>query len=978
MKVLIEDRGSGASPQSSIPPRRIDDILQREGNNLDLVRLIAACAVIFTHAYALSPSAIEHDFLVKAGYGSLGGLAVKIFFFISGLLVTHSIARDPSPFTFLTKRALRVFPALIVCNLVTVFIIGAVFTQKPLWVYLSSSEIYAYIVRNSLLYDLQWYLPGLFEGSRYGVNGSLWTLPWEWACYVYVLIALSLGLFAHRMLAVAVAGAALASYLLFPASLGAPAVMDEAHWLIPCFLIGAVFALLSDRLTLRIEAVMALWLLHYLLRNTGLAQPTFYLSIFYSTLIVFSASFVVKRLPIPVDASYGVYLYGFPVQQSLYHLFPQSTVWQNQLGGIGIALGLGILSAVFIEQPVMTWGRKMLRDRRRWAEGVRAAKVRAKAAWMLRRTRLRTASRELLGYVCLAALIYALALKFVFPGYFSPFWPHHSDFFMAKQLAANPLEALKYLSWSRPIGTYLYALIGNAPMRVTIGIIALVTLVNAALCVVIFRRLLGVPNAPVFIASAAMYFFVLFTAPGFYIFYSHDGMAQLSFLLLLLAGLGFAALRNRHAGAAALVLFVGAACAFLTKETYVLTSLGVAFAFLVLSDWRDWRWRLLPGVALAGAVLVAAGLALRAKSVFIGQGGMEAYRVDLSPWSVAGEWWRYASTGVNAALICALAILLLAAWWGRRSQKGSAAFWMALAAMGAGALAWVPNSALPDHFFIGYSWNGAYLFFLPILLLATFEQRRLAWRLVAGAIAIGLLANPVLNRAAYASGGWVLHNETMLKTLWRSLGRQIDTLPGDRPSRILITGLAAPFSPFDFPRSLQELAKGRPVSISVVAYQPRPASNGWDGPFVPLLEQVPDGYDQLWLMRRDGRLARALAQADLAHLPLPQGATLVQSLNFPELLDVDSARATPCGLAGAIMGYEVVAEVEDIVARCVTAEPSNPYGWFWKGRLALARGDNVAAADAFRQAVRFDDPQQPNAWFARLLSQAMAAPVPAN
>lgn len=587
--------------------------------------------------------------------------------------------------------------------------------------------------------------------------------------------------------------------------------------------------------------------------------------------------------------------------------------------------------------------------------------------------RLKGGSVELLAYLCLAALIYAVALTFVFPGYFSPFWPHHTDFFMANDLRANPVVALRYLHGPRPIGTYLYALIGNAPMRVTIGIIALVTLLNATLSVVIFRRLLALPNTAAFAASAALYFFVLFTAPGFYVFYSHDGMAQLSFLLLLLAGIGFVALRNRHTGAASFAVFVGATCAFLTKETYVLTSLSIAFAFLVLSGWRDWRWRLLPGLALAAAALVTALLSVRAKSDFIGLGDSNAYRVDLSPLSVASEWWRYATTGVNAALVSALAILLLAAWCNRRSEKFTSPVWLALAAMGAGALAWVPNAALPGHFFVGYSWSGAYLFFLPILLLASLIQRRWAWRIVAGAVAVMLIANPVLNRSAYASGGWVLQQEAMLKNLWLSLGQEIDDLPADRPSRILITGLAAPFSPFAFPRSLDQLVKDRPATFSVVAFAPRENKEGARVRYVPLLDSAPDGYDEIWLMRRDGRMVRNLAAGETAQLALPSGTTLVEALNFPELLDTERVGANACVKAGVIMQYEVQRPAIEAVDQCVAAQPDNPYGWFWKGKLALSQGDTATAAFALRNAVRLDDPNQPNPWFKWLLDQVPAA-----
>jgi peptidoglycan/LPS O-acetylase OafA/YrhL len=112
--------------------------LKRENNNFDLLRLIAACLVIVGHAYALVPDESSRDLVLTwLNFDYSGSLAVKFFFFISGLVVTNSLLEKPSLGAFAQARLFRLMPAMIVCVLLTAFVLGPAVTSLPLAEYFS-------------------------------------------------------------------------------------------------------------------------------------------------------------------------------------------------------------------------------------------------------------------------------------------------------------------------------------------------------------------------------------------------------------------------------------------------------------------------------------------------------------------------------------------------------------------------------------------------------------------------------------------------------------------------------------------------------------------------------------------------------------------------------------------------------------------------------------------------------------------------
>jgi peptidoglycan/LPS O-acetylase OafA/YrhL len=54
------------------------------------------------------------------------------------------------------------------------------------------------------------------------------------------------------------------------------------------------------------------------------------------------------------DYSYGIYLYGWPVQQCVLGLDPNMPAWKDALISCPIALGLGIVSWHFFEKPLLS------------------------------------------------------------------------------------------------------------------------------------------------------------------------------------------------------------------------------------------------------------------------------------------------------------------------------------------------------------------------------------------------------------------------------------------------------------------------------------------------------------------------------------------------------------------------------------------------------------------------------------------------
>lgn len=287
-------------------------------DNFDAIRLFAALAVLYGHAYYLTGG------IMPGVFGNeIGTLAVKVFFVISGYLVTESWRRDPSPSRYLWRRGLRIFPGLAVNTLLCTFLLGPIVSTLPLAEYLHSPLIPRYL-ENIVLRPAS-LLPGVFHSVPYpdAVNGSLWTLPVEFGMY---LIAPLLVLWGRgqkiRLVVGCIALCAVSVYLvrIHDATLGSHGkTILMALGVAPYFLLGAVWRVVAPQKAFNVQAALfALALLPLIPGNDVAYEIALYLVLPYATLSVALAKPPlfgwVGRFG---DFSYGVYIYAFPIQQTV-------------------------------------------------------------------------------------------------------------------------------------------------------------------------------------------------------------------------------------------------------------------------------------------------------------------------------------------------------------------------------------------------------------------------------------------------------------------------------------------------------------------------------------------------------------------------------------------------------------------------------------------------------------------------------------
>ena len=321
-------------------------------DNFSLLRFLAAALVIFGHSWATAknPSGAT-DWIGQQTLNFSGTVAVNIFFWVSGFLITMSYIRRPKFMPFLLARLLRIFPALIVCVVLTALVLGGICTSLPLSEYLRHPDVWSYIHGNTFLHDMRWYLPGVFESNSHKgvVNGSLWTLNGEVRMYLFVLLLGSFGLLANATRF----GWTLATLVVIALFLPAIQLVPPAFLgLSAFFAFGAFCYLHRAAVPVSGHLVLALAFLTLCLRG----QPGYQLML--SAFTAYAALWFSYGPRLPSlekygDYSYGLYLYGFPLQQLVAQLQPEWGPLRSLLLSFPLTLALAIPSWHFVEKPML-------------------------------------------------------------------------------------------------------------------------------------------------------------------------------------------------------------------------------------------------------------------------------------------------------------------------------------------------------------------------------------------------------------------------------------------------------------------------------------------------------------------------------------------------------------------------------------------------------------------------------------------------
>jgi peptidoglycan/LPS O-acetylase OafA/YrhL len=341
---------------------RLSECAVGRDNNFNLIRLLAALSVIFSHSVAVLGLPSDREILFDRLGFSAGEIAVDVFFVASGFLVTGSLVDRGSLVAFLWARALRIYPALWVMLVLTVFLLAPALTTLPLADYFRAQETYEYLWKCATLAGgVRYSLPGVFESPplKGEFNGSLWTLPIELRMYLHlatawVVLAVvpAIRVRALTLIAPMAAGAFLAVILHGRLS-GGP--FNPANIRVFMFLAGTTLYLWRDRVRLSRGAMAALF--------ATLAFASFDKSAFFVAYVLGLAPLVLHLAYVPGgrvrsfnawgDYSYGVYIYAFPIQQTLARIFPAMSLLAMVALSVLLTLAVAVLSWRGIERRAL-------------------------------------------------------------------------------------------------------------------------------------------------------------------------------------------------------------------------------------------------------------------------------------------------------------------------------------------------------------------------------------------------------------------------------------------------------------------------------------------------------------------------------------------------------------------------------------------------------------------------------------------------
>lgn len=311
----------------------------------------------------------------------IAAMVLPMFFALSGFLVAGSLFRSKTLIAFLGLRTIRIVPALAVEIVLSAFILGPMFTTFPLQEYFGDRLFYRYFF--NIIGHVQFVLPGVFALNPHPnvVNEQLWTIPWELRCYILIAAMSLLAIFRNRihllLFALAFNAAAVCYYQIKP-----PDVWVSVHGiiLVESFLAGIILFVFRDKVQHSaglciISCIAVIALLSVPHGDYFVSLPAAYVTVYLGLL-----NPVRNKIVLSGDYSYGIYLYGFPIQQAIAYVNNTHRSWYlDVLYVLPLTLGVAIASWWIVEKPSLSLrkylpgGRRPVPREQRAADFERAA-----------------------------------------------------------------------------------------------------------------------------------------------------------------------------------------------------------------------------------------------------------------------------------------------------------------------------------------------------------------------------------------------------------------------------------------------------------------------------------------------------------------------------------------------------------------------------------------------------------------------------
>lgn len=335
-------------------------------NGFGALRLLFAFLVILSHSPEMADGDRHREILTSLfGTISFGEIAVDGFFVISGYLITSSMLSNCRG--FLKRRIMRIYPGFLAASIICLLIVGplggaALATLPPLaW---GTVILHAALMHPPVLSDV-------FMGSNYpALNGSMWTIRYEFGCYLLTYALGRAGLLGRKRVLLAITALVVLANLWsqvhpLPHLSGSAAFLlgqpKEVVRLLLAYLAGSCFRVFSVRFrkdtALAASVLLVVALFSPLLAETALILLGGY-TLFFPALHFDNHTF--RTINARDDISYGVYLYAWPIGKLLFWYFPGLNVWIHVIITVILSAGAGWCSWKAIESPVMRLGRASL------------------------------------------------------------------------------------------------------------------------------------------------------------------------------------------------------------------------------------------------------------------------------------------------------------------------------------------------------------------------------------------------------------------------------------------------------------------------------------------------------------------------------------------------------------------------------------------------------------------------------------------
>lgn len=334
--------------------------VQHNHNNFDFIRFLAAVLVIESHATQLTGIGVSYTKLFTHSV-SLGNLCVDVFFMVSGYLILSSYLRLSNLKQYLISRILRIYPALIVAVLITALIIVPFFTSTSLTNYYSDPTTWRYLLNaimpfHEMIDGINGFNTGTNNIYASMVNGALWTIGWEVKCYLLIIILAMSKLLRYKFIILAISMSLIIKY-------NFDGDVDACRFY-GFFMLGMGFYLFREQIIFNHKLTLAISIISLI---TASYFNTCFLIVWAISggYLLFSFAFnnniKLNNFGKFGDFSYGIYLYGFVIQQILIvlnHGKMDNVV--NFIIAFPIAILCGVLSYKFIEKPCMNLKRKLI------------------------------------------------------------------------------------------------------------------------------------------------------------------------------------------------------------------------------------------------------------------------------------------------------------------------------------------------------------------------------------------------------------------------------------------------------------------------------------------------------------------------------------------------------------------------------------------------------------------------------------------